>query len=436
MEVIGERRSLTRKFLHLLILEQLETLNLSFGTGEIHYGFQFLLRCKRLRDLNLSYLRHVEPRQLLSIIPSLSSIVSLNLQMTCAIDQVLEAIGNCCSHIQELNLTSTLVSDDGIFRMSGESQNDGVKRCQKLQRLIVTETRVSWVGALCALRCFPEIRDFDFDKIFQVFEHLDPESEAMLELPKLKLRSLYSVSPCIRGDSVDAASKICPNIELLSVMNAWIGNEMLYKFMQFENVRSVTIVNNDGMTLDYDEGVLPFLQVCGPQLENLILNKFTTVNLTSLGGSCPRLRKMALCNIGSYEPKGNAPVRGLFRCLTALELWFDDRTEFTSKYTLLQLLLDSVHISNLLVKKSDDFTLETLREIWGFNPMRKLARITLEECHSMTGLVKVDLGKCHRCPKPLLTYAKYLPFTFISICNYGYINLLHTAHEHAFNIKQ
>ena len=62
-------------------------------------------------------------------------------------------------------------------------------------------------------------------------------------------------------------------------MNAWIGNETLYKFMQFEHLKTLTIVNNDGMTLDFDEGILPLLQICGPQLDNLILNKFPTVNL-------------------------------------------------------------------------------------------------------------------------------------------------------------
>ena len=52
--------------------------------------------------------------------------------------------------------------------LCGVEQNDGVKRCQKLKRLMVTETRVTWVGALFAVQNFPDLTDFDFDKIFLV----------------------------------------------------------------------------------------------------------------------------------------------------------------------------------------------------------------------------------------------------------------------------
>ena len=51
--------------------------------------------------------------------------------------------------------------------------------------------------------------------------------------------------------------------------------------MQFEKLKSLTIVNSEGMTVDYEEGILPILQVIGPTLENLILNKFESVNLVS-----------------------------------------------------------------------------------------------------------------------------------------------------------
>jgi hypothetical protein len=74
-------------------------------------------------------------------------------------------------------------------------------------------------------------------------------------------------------------------------MNAWMDNEMLYKFMRFEKLRTLTIVNSDGLTLDYDEGVLPLLQICGPILENLILNKFKSVDLISKHGFGPGLKK-------------------------------------------------------------------------------------------------------------------------------------------------
>lgn len=64
-------------------------------------------------------------------------------------------------------------------------------------------------------------------------------------------------------------------------MNAWIDNDTFYKFMQFERLKTLTVVNSEGMTIDYGEGVLPILQVIGGNLENLILSKFESVDLIS-----------------------------------------------------------------------------------------------------------------------------------------------------------
>jgi len=49
--------------------------------------------------------------------------------------------------------------------------------------------------------------------------------------------------------------------------------------MQFENLKHLTIGNSDGLTLDFHEGILPLLQVCGPNLDSMILNKFECIDL-------------------------------------------------------------------------------------------------------------------------------------------------------------
>jgi hypothetical protein len=45
MDAIKSHRSLSRKYLHMLLNEQLMKLNFSYGVGEIYYGLQFLPRC-------------------------------------------------------------------------------------------------------------------------------------------------------------------------------------------------------------------------------------------------------------------------------------------------------------------------------------------------------------------------------------------------------
>jgi len=54
----------------------------------MYWNFQRRNEFQKLKNLNLPYLRHIEPSELLGIIPYLSCIVSLNLQMTYTIDQV------------------------------------------------------------------------------------------------------------------------------------------------------------------------------------------------------------------------------------------------------------------------------------------------------------------------------------------------------------
>lgn len=73
-----------------------------------------------------------------------------------------------CPNIVDLNLTSTMITDQGLLSLCGAGMNDDVKRCQKLQRLQIAETRATWIGALTVLQHLPNLLDFDFDKIFQV----------------------------------------------------------------------------------------------------------------------------------------------------------------------------------------------------------------------------------------------------------------------------
>jgi len=75
---------------------------------------------------------------------------------------------------------------------------------------------------------------------------------------------------------------------------------------------------------------------------------------------------MALSGIDKYETNSNEsqPVHGLYKNLSVLELWLDSNTEFYSENILLQILSFSTQIENLLIKKSDAFSLPLLQKIW------------------------------------------------------------------------
>lgn len=167
-----------------------------------------------------------------------------------------------------------------------------------------------------------------------------------------------------------------------------MDNDTFYKFMQFETLKSLTVFKNEGQPLEFDEGILPVLQVVGPTLENLILTKFSDIDLVStwsyswtmqrtgvvkyfkliydlaLGRSCPRLRKMALSGVKELRTSPHGIIEGLYSQLVIMELWLDDDTEFESQNALMQLLHSSTYLESLLVKQSDAFQISVLQKVW------------------------------------------------------------------------
>jgi hypothetical protein len=61
MEVICERRALHRRHLHILLQEQVQKLNLSFGIGDAYHGFEFMKeRCKVTDIKTIDHVRDSE----------------------------------------------------------------------------------------------------------------------------------------------------------------------------------------------------------------------------------------------------------------------------------------------------------------------------------------------------------------------------------------
>lgn len=61
--------------------------------------------------------------------------------------------------------------------------------------------------------------------------------------------------------------------------NARVDNSVLYPAMRLEHLAHLRLTNCDGLTLNFQEGVLPLLTVKGSQLISLLLANFTTVDL-------------------------------------------------------------------------------------------------------------------------------------------------------------
>ncbi|XP_069694166.1 uncharacterized protein [Periplaneta americana] len=358
LEVVSERRALHRKHLHVLLQEQIQNLNLSFGMGDSYHGFEFMKqRCKLLGQ-----------------------------------------IGMACPNLLELNLASTPITDRGLVQLC--ISEDGNRQCQNLLRLIVSDTAVTKAGATVVLQALPKLREFDYDHIFdvlQLVENWDETLEARLLLgagvrisaetapppTRICLTTLVSVAEHVPMEGLEAATRLCPETRTVTLSNAWLPSEALYKLMVLDHLNSISLTNSEGLTLDFHEGVLPLLAVCGQRLQNLILANFTSVDVSGIGQACPVLRNLAFSSIAQYEPIGR-PCPEWFNHLKALELWSDPHADL-SPYMIRQLLLFCPNMTNMLFKGCEVLNDKLMAEIWQENPMPKLSHVTLDHCHKITG---------------------------------------------------
>ncbi|KAK7793601.1 hypothetical protein R5R35_011115 [Gryllus longicercus] len=389
---------LRKHHLHMFLTPALTTWA-AHGVGDMLTAFPLLIaRCQNLKRLDISYLRHINPNILLGLVPRFSSLVSLNLRMTLTVDQMLASIGRNCPQLLDLNLTATPITDRGLVLLCvGE---DGQRQAQSLVRLVVAETFVTAAGATIVLQSLARLREFDFDQIFEVLERLESWDAAMekkllhgvsVRLSEeaapapsyLPLTTLISTAEQVRLSGLDAATRLCPDATSVTLANAWLASEDLYKFMLFERLSSLSLTNSEGLTLDFHDGVLPVLATCGPRLLNLILANFTSVDIAGIGRSCKKLRNIAMSNIAQYESFG--PIcNEWFTELQALELWSDPQADLNPNM-FRQLLLFCPNMQNLLFKGCEVLTDKLFTEITEVNPMKKLSHLTLDHCHAITG---------------------------------------------------
>ncbi|KAM6071411.1 uncharacterized protein LJ206_009989 isoform 2-T2 [Theristicus caerulescens] len=107
IRLLGESRRLTRAALHLLLLPHLRELSLRPCPGLVSnaIGQLVALRCKNLSSLDLHGCSRLSADVLVDLAEGLPRLSRLGLAETQANVQVLSAVGSCCRHLQELDVS-------------------------------------------------------------------------------------------------------------------------------------------------------------------------------------------------------------------------------------------------------------------------------------------------------------------------------------------
>ncbi|KAK7065879.1 hypothetical protein SK128_011448, partial [Halocaridina rubra] len=200
---------------------------------------------------------------------------------------------------------------------------------------------------------------------------------------KYQLRILNSVNEIVNPIDVHIAITLCPYVTTFTLSNAFVDNEVLYKVMVLDHLTHLRITNNEALTLNFQEGILPILTVKGHQLLSLLLANFPSVDIAAIGECCPRLQNLALSNISIYD-EIMYPREHLFNNLTGLEIWADLQVDTMNAIILKQLFCYCLGIQKILVRNTDALSDKLLYDVWRENPMKNLFRITIDNCPNLT----------------------------------------------------
>ncbi|KAL7645807.1 UNVERIFIED_CONTAM: hypothetical protein RMT77_002704 [Armadillidium vulgare] len=377
---------LHRKHLHHLILPHIENIKLSPMSASHTFGINLITsRCKRLRSLDLSYLSHVSPLALIRLIPTLHQILFLNFSMTEITDQILSLIGKHCLEIRDLNVSQCPITNHGIYSLCYDAEEKKIQ-CTKLQRLNVTGCMITTESLVILLQKIPTLKHLDYENTFRIFGKIPTKNK--IPIGSQEPIQVYSLQQLNASDDninpyMENAIQMCPLTTSVAISNCIISNESLYRIMTLESLSQLRFTNNDNQSIDFYEGILPILTVCGHRLETLLLVKFTMIDIAAIGECCPNLRNFAMSNISVFEellyPKDSA-----FRELTALEVWTDVYSESVSPIILKQVLLFCPNLQNLLISGSSALNDKLMEEILKVNHLTELSRLTIDNCPNIS----------------------------------------------------
>lgn len=374
---------LRQTHLHMLIQPHLEVFKMT--TMAIMSAIFLEDRCKRLKRLDLSYMKMIHPPTFIRLIPNLTLVVALNLRMTETTDQILGLIGHYCSELRELDISNTAITETGLARLCYDTDNDK-PLCQKLVKLSIMGCVISARPVSFLLQYIPTLREIDYDNIFEAFGIMKEWGLTMDNIEgcgKYQLRILNSTNEIVDPVDIHIAITLCPYATNFTLSNAYVDNEVLYKVMLLDHLTHLRITNNEDLSLNFPEGILPVLTLKGHQLLSLLLANFTTVDILAIGECCPRLQNLALSNISVYE-EIMYPREHLYNNLIGLEIWADMAVTTMNGIIIRQLLSYCCGIRKLLVRNTDAISDKLFFDIWRENPMKELFRLTIDNCPNIT----------------------------------------------------
>ncbi|XP_057225342.1 uncharacterized protein LOC130575457 [Malurus melanocephalus] len=321
LRLLGTSRRLSRAALHLLLLPHLRQLSLRScpALANNALGNLIVLRCQGLSVLDLGGCGRLSPSVLVDLAEGLPRLSRLGLAHTQANVQVLSAVGSCCRHLRELDVSGCKKVTPRALRHLGYDPLARTPCCPALRVLLARNLEHTgdrdMVAAvaflLLALPCLEVLahgavpdalhllhtQQLDGTEDSEGFPSLEELAQSQGATPeglplKLPLRQLEEVEE----DALGTVHAVCPKAEEVSV---WLGDSPgpagLRELLGWKRLSRVTLgcTGRHGRAL---AEVLPLAEGLGTRLHTLTLHGFSCrdpLSLPSLLSNCPGLQSFS-----------------------------------------------------------------------------------------------------------------------------------------------
>lgn len=285
------------QYLHALIQPQIRSIVIQPGT--IHFAISYLQkRCSQLASMNLSGSTHMNPELFIPVFKHFSNLVSLNLSDNVIDDRSFNNIGLTCHRLRHLNVSRSTISDLGLQFLSRSEHN--VPRCQDLVSMAVERCRVTRRGVASFIVYHPHLGQLSYEDTVGALWELQqlgcsPDTGYTFHIDQLTGEGEDRAGSV--DDELRCAVTMSPLVTQVRILATKLTNPGLYSLMNCVHLTSLNIANTDLFLVDFDEGIVPVLTVCGHHLQSLILDRFKHIDISVIGMMCPKLSKLSLSHI-------------------------------------------------------------------------------------------------------------------------------------------
>ncbi|XP_061475293.1 uncharacterized protein LOC133380990 [Rhineura floridana] len=320
LQLLGERKRLSRPVLRLLLVPQLTVLNLGRCKRVVNKAIAQIIkvRCKILSSLDLQGCSRISVGALVDLMKALPCLTKLSLLKTRCNAQVLSAVGSCCQRLRELDISFChRVSPGSLLHLAYDQATDSLccPALQVLKVLAVNSRPLSqdlvWpvVFVLLALPSltFLEV-DFVPEAVYLIHAQqfgiapLAPGFPSLEELARcripthteearscrvrLALKQMHHVTFSL----LPVACAVCPQLATVSVLLGG-GPALVQSFVSWRSLAHLSIDCCSGRNLTE---LLPVVASLKAQLQSLAFSGFTyedEQSFCTLLGHCLNLQK-------------------------------------------------------------------------------------------------------------------------------------------------